>query len=113
VSAAFEIVSPSRREPVTTAEIVTGARTNHPPVEAVAVRVGRRGVILAETDAALALGAHAWVRMTLPTGGRIRPLVQVTGHNEHGIACRFVHVFPNDRRLLDGYHDARATPQGY
>ena len=113
MSAAFEIVSPSRREPVTTAEIVAGARTNHPPIDAIALRVGRRGVILTEVGADLALGAFAWVRMTLPDGGRIRPLVQVTGLTEQGTACRFVHVFPNERRLLDAHHEARATPQGY
>ncbi|TNF29013.1 MAG: hypothetical protein EP329_16720 [Deltaproteobacteria bacterium] len=112
MSAALDIVSPIRQPAaLATAEVVAGTRSNHPPVEARALKVGRRGVILEGVD--LALGAHAWVRMTLPSGDRIRPLVQVTGLTDAGTACRFVHVFPNERRLLDAYHEARATPQGY
>lgn len=113
MSAALDIASPIRRQPtpVATAEVVAGTRANHPPVEALALRVGRRGVILDGVE--LDPGSHAWVRMTLPSGESIRPLVQVTGVSEQGTACRFVHVFPNERRLLDAYHEARATPQGY
>ena len=112
MSAAIDIASPSQRESTMAAEVVRGTRSNHPSVDAIAVRLGRRAVILAGADG-LELGAFAWVRLTLPDGARIRPLVQVTGDNEHGLACRFVHLFPNERRLLDAYHEARATPHGY
>ena len=112
MSAAIDFASPTHRDTSLEAEIVRGARTNHPVQDARALRVGRRGLIL-EVAGELALGSHVWVRVTLPDGTPIRPLVQVTGHSDLGVACRMVHLFPNEQRLLDAYHAARATPHGY
>ena len=112
MSAAIDFAAPSPRETAFEAEIVRGDRTNHAPEEARALRVGRRAVVL-EAVAGLAPGQHAWVRLTLPDGTKIRPLVQITTSNEREVAGRIVHLFPNEQRLFDAYHAARATPHGY
>ena len=52
---------------------------------------------------------HAWVAMTLPSGGEIRPLVSLNARPEGGATARFVHLFPADRQALEAYHATRST----
>lgn len=74
--------------------------------------VGRRAIVVA-TETPLAPGAHAWIALTLPEGPAIRPLVQVTGDSDGAAACRIVHLFPDQRRAFEAWHQDRATPSGY
>ena len=70
--------------------------------------VGWRGLLLnAETD--VQTDAHAWVALALPTGARIRPLVQLKPRVDGGATARFVHLFPADRQALEAYHATRSA----
>ncbi|MFT7578632.1 MAG: hypothetical protein ACI9MR_000290 [Myxococcota bacterium] len=82
------------------------------PLEATVVHFGRRAVVI-QTDGVLERGAHAWVSVTLPGGDEVRPLVQIVGDTTDGLACRIIHVFPNDNKMLENYRATKATPAGY
>ncbi|PIE19440.1 MAG: hypothetical protein CSA66_02320 [Proteobacteria bacterium] len=92
------------------AELVRGRGFGSAGSAVLASRLGRRAVVV---STAMGEGAYAWLRMDLPDGGSIRPLVQATASARGGTACRIVHLFPDDQRALDAYHAGRATASGY
>ena len=75
---------------------------------AMVMAVGWRGLLLS-AEADVDPGAHAWVELPLPTGDRIRPLVQLNSRVDGGATARFVHLFPADRQSLEVYHATRST----
>ena len=78
-------------------------------IDATVTALGWRGLVF---DAAMPVksGAHAWFDVSLPTGKRIRPLVQVEARPTGGTTARFVHLFPQDRQALEAYHASRTLP---
>lgn len=114
MSVALELAPAAEPSLALAAEIVRGEGRGgqRPAVDGEVVALARRAVVLSSA-AGLEVGDHAWAAFTLPDGGRVRPLVQATSRSDRGVACRLVHVFPNERRALEAYHAARATTQGY
>lgn len=114
MSVALELATAPEPSLALAAEVACseGHRGQRAAVDAEVIALARRSVVISDA-AGLHVGQHAWAAFTLPDGARVRPLVQATGRGERGVACRFVHVFPNERRALEAYHAARATPQGY
>ena len=78
-------------------------------LEARVTALGWRGLIL-DADGGVPSGAHAWLDVPLPTGRRIRPLVQLEARGQGGATARFVHLFPRDRQALEAYHASRTLP---
>ncbi len=70
--------------------------------------VGWRGLLLS-AEPGIQADAHAWVELPLPTGARIKPLVQLKPRVEGGATARFVHLFPSDRQALEAYHATRSA----
>ena len=77
-------------------------------LDATVTAVGWRGLLL-NSEGVVDAGAHAWVELPLPTGNRIRPLVQLNPRADGGATARFVHLFPEDRQALEAYHATRST----
>lgn len=94
-------------------------RTQTREVDTTVTAMGWRGLILAAApelwthtthgDGAQETGHHAWLDMTLPTGARIRPLVQLSPRTEGGATARFVHLFPSDRHAIEAYQATRSA----
>ena len=77
-------------------------------LDATVTALGWRGLVL-RSEALATPGAHAWIDLPLPTGKRIRPLVQLNPRVEGGTTARFVHLFPRDRQALEAYHATRSA----
>ncbi len=86
-------------------------RTRTRELDTTVTAVGWRGLLLAaEPDLwTTPTGDHAWLELPLPTGDRIRPLVQLSPRADGGATARFVHLFPADRQALEAYHATRSA----
>jgi hypothetical protein len=92
-----------------TGRVVLGDARGSTAVDVDGVRLGRRGLVF-HFPWALEVGRHAWVEVTLAGGKKIRPLVSVLGHTEHGVSARIIHLFPEHQRALESH---LASPSGY
>jgi hypothetical protein len=100
------------------AEICLGGWGHHTPsLTSEVLHLGARSIELdvdnSDETTDINLGAKLWVSLTLPTGQPIRPLVEVTAHNDGRIRGRITHVFPDQREYLVAYDRLRADSAAY
>ena len=95
------------------AEVVLGGQGRpRPALRTSVAAVGRRGMVLEGVEG-LRGASHAWVSVELPSGERVRPLVELGAENEGRFPVRFRHLFPRDAAALEAYHASRASASGY
>ncbi len=103
-------VSPS---PVTIhdASVMLGAPSEG-TVDAAVTHIGLRSLRLHGVKG-LRSAQMLWVDVDLGSAGSIRPLAEVVRREGDRVDVRLRHLFPDDKRRLEGYFRANATPSGY
>ena len=77
------------------------------PVDGYVHRLGARSLDMAvESDTPLEVGSKVWINMDLASGASIRPLVEITAWDAGRVTGRYVHLFPDHRRVLEQYREA-------
>lgn len=83
------------------------------PVHEVSLhQVGRRGLVIEGVEG-LTRGTVAWLRISLPGHGEIRPLVELGAVAKNRSIARIRHMFPDHAARVDAFHAEQASPSGY
>jgi len=95
------------------AELILGGKGQPGPSEPVdVIGLGWRSMVI-KADAALGECRHAWIEIGLPGGDVIRPLVEVIDGKDGVFTAGVKHIFPNDRKTLETYHQMRSSAGRY